>query len=88
MFPDFALRIIRAIDKFTGACIYPVMLLVIPLVLANVIEVVMRYIFEQPTAWAADTTVMAYGSLFMLFEKAPTCVPTCSGTSFPTAPRA
>lgn len=66
MFPDFALRLIRAIDKFTGACIYPVMLLLFPLVLANVIEVVMRYVFEQPTAWAADTTVMAYGSLFML----------------------
>src|SRR5215510_14622531 len=26
----------------------------------------MRYVLGRPTAWAADVTVMAYGSLFML----------------------
>ncbi len=66
MFPSLALRLIRAIDKFTGATIYVVMLLLIPLILANVVEVVMRYAWGQPTVWAADTTVMTYGSLFML----------------------
>ena len=41
MYPEFALRVIRVIDKFTGACIYPVMLLLAPLILSNVVEVLM-----------------------------------------------
>lgn len=66
MFPSLAKRVIRVIDAFTGACIYVVMLLLVPLVLANVVEVLMRYVWQEPTVWAADTTVMTYGSLFML----------------------
>ena len=66
MFPESALRVIRVIDKFTGAWIYPVMLLLAPLILSNVAEVVMRYVLNQPTVWAADMTVMTYGSVFML----------------------
>lgn len=66
MYPQFALRVIRAIDKFTGGCIYLVMLLLAPLILSNVIEVLMRYVWKEPTVWAADMTVMTYGSLFML----------------------
>jgi TRAP-type mannitol/chloroaromatic compound transport system permease small subunit len=61
-----ALRAIGAIDRFTGRFVYVVALLLVPLVLANVAEVVMRYLFDSPTAWAADMTVMSYGSLFML----------------------
>ena len=60
MYPEFALRVIRAIDKFTGACIYPVMLLLAPLILSNVVEVLMRYVWQEPTVWAADMTVMTY----------------------------
>jgi TRAP-type mannitol/chloroaromatic compound transport system permease small subunit len=66
MFLSLAQRVIRVIDGFTGACIYVVMLLLIPLVLANVVEVLMRYVWQEPTVWAADTTVMTYGSMFML----------------------
>ncbi|WP_418315492.1 TRAP transporter small permease subunit [Piscinibacter sakaiensis] len=66
MFPAFALRVIRGIDVFTGATIWPVMALLAPLILSNVIEVLMRYVWKQPTVWAADMTVMTYGSLFML----------------------
>jgi TRAP-type mannitol/chloroaromatic compound transport system permease small subunit len=62
----FALRAIGAIDRFTGRFVYVVALLVAPLVLANVVEVFMRYVLGSPTAWAADVTVMSYGSLFML----------------------
>ena len=61
-----ALRAIGAIDRFTGRFVYVVALLLVPLVLANVVEVVMRYLFGSPTTWAADMTVMSYGSLFML----------------------
>ncbi len=45
---------------------YAVALLIAPLVLANTVEVFMRYFLRQPTAWAADVTVMSYGALFML----------------------
>lgn len=36
------------------------------MILANVCEVFMRYLLGMPTVWAADVTVMTYGSLFML----------------------
>ena len=60
------LRIIRTIDRITQWTGYAFALLIIPLVLANTIEVFLRYVLEAPTAWALDTTVMSYGALFML----------------------
>ena len=57
---------IRAIDRITHVLGLLVALLVVPLVLANTIEVIMRYFLRQPTAWAADVTVMSFGALFML----------------------
>jgi TRAP-type mannitol/chloroaromatic compound transport system permease small subunit len=60
------LRVIRAIDKLTSAISALVVLLLVPLILANAIEVLMRYVFNSPTAWAADVTVMSSGTLFML----------------------
>ena len=61
-----ALRVIRVIDSVTGKFVYVVALLLAPLILANVVEVFMRYVLDSPTTWAADVTVMTYGSLFML----------------------
>jgi TRAP-type mannitol/chloroaromatic compound transport system permease small subunit len=60
------LRVIRVIDRTTGWVGALVVLLLVPLILANVIEVFMRYAFNSPTAWAADITVMSSGTLFML----------------------
>lgn len=60
------LRTIRTIDKITEILGYVVAFLIVPLILANTIEVFMRYFWRQPTSWAADVTVMSYGSLFML----------------------
>ena len=60
------LRTIASIDKATEILGYAVALLLIPLVLAGTAEVFMRYFLRQPTAWAADVTVMSYGALFML----------------------
>ena len=57
---------IRAIDRITGILGQVVAVLVVPLVLANTIEVFMRYFLRQPTACAADVTVMSFGALFML----------------------
>jgi TRAP-type mannitol/chloroaromatic compound transport system permease small subunit len=58
-----AIRIIDRVTLWTG---YAFALLVIPLVLANTIEVFMRYVLDRPTVWALETTVMSYGALFML----------------------
>ena len=60
------LRIIRALDKLTLWTAGAFAVLVAPLVLANTIEVFMRYVLGRPTDWAMETTVMTYGSLFML----------------------
>lgn len=60
------LRLAQGIDRFTAAAVRAVVLLLAPLVLANVVEVVMRYFLDSPTTWAADMTVMTYGSFFML----------------------
>jgi len=61
-----ALRVIRAVDGFTARFVHLVALLLVPMILANVVEVFMRYLLDSPTVWAADMTVMTYGSLFML----------------------
>ncbi len=60
------LRIIGEIDRFTLWGAYVFALLIAPLVLANVVEVFMRYVLNRPTDWAMETTVMSYGALFML----------------------
>jgi TRAP-type mannitol/chloroaromatic compound transport system permease small subunit len=60
------LGVIHAIDRVTESVGLVVAILVVPLVLANTIEVFMRYALRQPTAWAADVTVMSFGALFML----------------------
>jgi TRAP-type mannitol/chloroaromatic compound transport system permease small subunit len=60
------LRAIRSIDRITHWSGHAFAFLLIPLVLANTIEVFMRYVLDSPTVWALDTTVMSYGALFML----------------------
>jgi TRAP-type mannitol/chloroaromatic compound transport system permease small subunit len=60
------LAIIRTIDKFTEWSGHLFVLLIIPLIFANVIEVFARYVLKQPTIWALDVTTMSYGALFML----------------------
>jgi len=64
--PTTLLRITRAIDglsEWTGRI---VALLILPLVAGLTYEVIARYVFHAPTAWAYDTTYMLYGSHFML----------------------
>jgi len=60
------LGVIRAIDGITQWTGYLFTLLVIPLIVANVIEVFMRYVMNAPTSWALDVTTMSFGALFML----------------------
>jgi TRAP-type mannitol/chloroaromatic compound transport system permease small subunit len=60
------LAVIHAIDTFTQWTGYVFVLLIIPLVLANVVEVFARYVLKDPTIWALDVTTMSYAALFML----------------------
>ena len=64
--PPGYLAVIRTIDRFTDASRYVFVLLLIPLIVANVIEVFCRYVLRQPTIWALDVTTMSYAALFML----------------------
>ena len=64
--PPAYLTVIRTIDKFTTVTGYLFVLVIIPLVLANVVEVFARYVLKAPTIWALDVTTMSYATLFML----------------------
>jgi TRAP-type mannitol/chloroaromatic compound transport system permease small subunit len=60
------LAVIRTIDKFTEVTSYLFVIVIVPLILANVVEVFARYVLRAPTMWALDVTTMSYGALFML----------------------
>jgi TRAP-type mannitol/chloroaromatic compound transport system permease small subunit len=64
--PPGYLAVIRTIDRFTDGSRFVFVLLLIPLIMANVIEVFCRYVLRQPTIWALDVTTMSYAALFML----------------------
>jgi TRAP-type mannitol/chloroaromatic compound transport system permease small subunit len=60
------LAVIRTIDKFTEVTSYLFVIVIVPLILANVVEVFARYVLKAPTMWALDVTTMSYAALFML----------------------
>jgi TRAP-type mannitol/chloroaromatic compound transport system permease small subunit len=64
--PRGYLAVIRTIDKFTTWTGHVFILLLVPLIFANVIEVFARYVLREPTIWALDVTTMSYAALFML----------------------
>jgi TRAP-type mannitol/chloroaromatic compound transport system permease small subunit len=63
--PRAFLAVIRTIDKFTELTSYLFVIVIIPLILANVVEVFARYVLQSPTVWALDVTTMSYATLFM-----------------------
>ena len=64
--PRGYLAVIRGIDRFTEWTRYLFVLLLIPLIFSNVVEVFCRYVLRDPTIWALDMTTMSYAALFML----------------------
>lgn len=56
-------KIIDAINEWVGRIIS---LLMIPLVLITVYEVVMRYVFRNPTIWAWDLNIQIFAAIIML----------------------
>jgi TRAP-type mannitol/chloroaromatic compound transport system permease small subunit len=59
-------RIVRPIDALSIWTGRVIALLILPLVAGLTWEVVARYGFDAPTAWAYDLSYMLYGSHFML----------------------
>ena len=64
--PRGYLAVIRTIDKFTEVTTHLFVIAIIPLILANVVEVFARYVLRAPTVWALDVTTMSYATLFMM----------------------
>ena len=64
--PRGYLGLIRTIDRFTEVTSYLFVIMIVPLILANVVEVFARYVLRAPTVWALDVTTMSYATLFML----------------------
>jgi TRAP-type mannitol/chloroaromatic compound transport system permease small subunit len=64
--PPGPLALVRVLDLVSLWSGRLVAWLIIPMVLSLVYEVVARYLFNAPTAWAYDMTYMLYGSFFML----------------------
>jgi TRAP-type mannitol/chloroaromatic compound transport system permease small subunit len=60
------LAVIRTIDRFTDVIAHVFVVAIVPLILANVVEVFARYVLRAPTMWALDVTTMSYATLFML----------------------
>jgi TRAP-type mannitol/chloroaromatic compound transport system permease small subunit len=65
-FWQVAVPLTRRIDRFTHYTGQLTMFLLVPLIFSSVAEVILRYFFRAPTAWAGDVTFMSNGSLFML----------------------
>src|SRR6185436_16281852 len=66
MAPRGYVAVIRTIDRFTEWSGYLFLILLLPLIFANVIEVFARYVLRDPTVWALEVTTMSYAALFML----------------------
>ena len=64
--PRWMSIIIRAVDNFSWWCGHIICFITIPLMMAMVIEIFMRYFFVAPTVWAFDISRMLYGAMFML----------------------
>lgn len=64
--PRAYVAVIRTIDRFTEWSGYVFLGLLVPLILANVVEVFARYVLRDPTVWALEVTTMSYAALFML----------------------
>ena len=60
------LRVTALLDHISLWTGRAVAFLVLPMVMGLVYEVVARYVFRAPTAWAYDVTFMLFGTYFML----------------------
>lgn len=64
--PRWMARVITGIDTFSRWVGFIVSWMTLPLFLAMVYEIIVRYFFMAPTLWAYDVSRMLYGAFFML----------------------
>ena len=64
--PPWMKRAIVLIDGFSIKTGKIMCWLTIPLIASMCYEIIVRYVFVSPTAWAYDISRMLYGSMFML----------------------
>jgi TRAP-type mannitol/chloroaromatic compound transport system permease small subunit len=64
--PSLVDRVVQAIDAVSTVAGWLAGWLIIPMTLAIGWEVIARYAFNAPTAWAYDVTYMLFGAQFML----------------------
>lgn len=60
------MKLVHAIDRFTERSAMAVAWLMVPMLATVGYEVVARYLFGAPTAWAYETVYMLCGAMFML----------------------
>ena len=58
--PRGYVAVIRTIDRFTEWSGYVFLIVLVPLIFANVFEVFARYVLRDPTVWALEVTTMSY----------------------------
>jgi TRAP-type mannitol/chloroaromatic compound transport system permease small subunit len=58
--------VLHTIDVVVEKLTFVFATVLLPLVLANAVEVVWRYTLQDPTIWALDVTTMSFGAFFML----------------------
>lgn len=64
--PPLMAALVRGIDEFSRRAGAVVCWLTLPIFLAMVYEIFVRYAFTAPTLWAYDISRMLYGAMFML----------------------
>ena len=59
------MRLLRYLDRVSDALAFCSALLIVPLVLAMIYEVFMRYVLNAPTVWAFELSYMMMGAIFV-----------------------
>jgi len=63
---DIMMKFVRAVNGCNEQVGRWIALLILPLIFVVMYEVILRKVFEAPTAWAFEVTVYLYGAHFML----------------------
>ncbi len=63
MFPSALGKIIGTIDRMSDVVAHLVKYLILVLIFVLIYEVAARYIFNKPTVWALETSMMVFGAI-------------------------
>src|SRR5210317_572027 len=63
MFSSALRKITKSIDRLSDVVAYFVKYLILVLIFVLIYEVAARYLFNKPTVWALETSMMVFGSI-------------------------